>query len=1058
MKTSQPAVEDILPLSPLQEGMLFHSGFDRESKHLYIAQFTVDLDGELDAERLRAAAEALLRRHANLRVAFTHRPSGEPIAVVRRDMPLAWQQHDLSGLDEAGAEAGAAELTEQDWERGVDVQRPPLLRFTLITLGPGRHRLLVTVHHILLDGWSFALLFGELFALYGQHGGPVTLPAVRPYREYLGWLAQRDRPAAERAWGAALAGVGEPSRLVDTGQVAPGATPEDVVVRLGAERTAALTDRARGCNLLLTTVIQGAWAVLLARATGRQDVVFGCTVSGRPDDLPGADRMIGMLINTVPVRADLAGAGTLRELCGRLQAQRAALLDHDHLGLTEIQRLAGSPTALFDTNLVFDNFPMSDYALDVPGVDLAVDIGFRDTTHFPLTLVVEPGECLELRLSHHPELLDRARAADLGARLARLLEQWSEDPDTPLAELDPLADDDRHRVLTAWNDTAVHDEPATLPELFEAQVARTPEATAVLFEGHRLSYRELDERAGQLAAVLAARGIGPESLVAVALPRSVELIVALYGVVKAGAAYLPVDLGQPAARIEGLLTDAAPALLLTDSEHVTALPAVPALLLDRPLPTAGPKAPGRVPGRTELAGRHPAYLIFTSGSTGRPKGVLVPQEGIVNRLRWMQRAYPLGAGDRVLQKTPCGFDVSVWEFFWPLAVGAALVVARPGGHQDPAYLAELIRRERVTTAHFVPSMLDAYLQEPAAAVASPLRRVICSGEALALPTQSAFFAALPDTELHNLYGPTEASVDVTRWACRPDPAATGVPIGRPTANTRTYVLDGLLRPVAPGVAGELYLAGVQLARGYLGRPALTAERFVACPFEPGARMYRTGDLARWSAGGVLEYLGRTDDQVKIRGFRIELGEVQAAAARLPGVAQAAVVVREDRPGDRRLVGYLVPAPGAATGPAPLAGDGPLGVPAVRAFLAERLPGHAVPTAFVALPALPRTSTGKVDRRALPDPGELPGQRAGRRAASGPIEEILVEIWTEVLGAEPGVDDDFFAIGGPSLLADAVSAPRRDRFEIPFPVRVLFDEPTIAALAGAVEKAIVEDLG
>ncbi|MFD5824425.1 amino acid adenylation domain-containing protein [Lentzea sp. NPDC060358] len=1021
MNTSQQAVEDILPLSPLQEGMLFHSGFDPESRHLYIAQFTVDLRGDLDPSALKAAADALLRRHANLRVSFTHRKTGVPIQVVRRDMPLAWEE---CGPDSGGdPEAYAAEVTERDWARGVDHQRPPLMRFTLINLAPRRHRLLVTAHHLLLDGWSFALLFRELFALYAG----ADLPPVRPYRDYLTWLAAQDRPAAEHAWRAALAGTGQPTRLAPAGrEVSPGATPEDFVVRLTREQTAALRDRARSCNLLLTTVVQGAWAVLLAHSTGQDDVVFGCTVGGRPDALPGADDMIGMLINTVPVRARLDRAGSLRELCAEVQRQRVELLDHDHLGLTEIQRLAGASTALFDTNLVFDNFPMSDYVLDVPGLD--VEIRFRDTTHFPLSLVVEPGPALELRLSHHPELLDRDRVADLGGRLARLLERWTADPDLPLGALDTLTDEEYDKVVTAWNDTAAALPAVTLPELFEAQVARTPDATAVVFEDQSLTYRELDHRADRLAAALAARGIGPESLVAVALPRSIELIVALHGVLKAGAAYLPLDLDQPAARVEGVLQDAAPVLVLATGPQ--SYGTVPVLRMDVPLPDAGPFRP---PVRSPL---HPAYTIFTSGSTGRPKGVLVPHEGVVNRLLWMQEEYPLTAGDRVLQKTPSGFDVSVWEFFWPLLFGATLVVAKPGGHRDPVYLAELIEREAVTTAHFVPSMLDVFLREPTASRARSLRRVICSGEALSTGTQDAFHEVLPQAGLHNLYGPTEASVDVTLWACRPGPAAT-VPIGRPAANTRVYVLDRWLRPVAPGVAGELYLSGVQLARGYLGLPGLTAERFVACPFGTGERMYRTGDLARWTPSGVLEYLGRTDDQVKIRGFRVEPGEIQAVLARAESVAAVAVVVREDRPGDRRIVAYVVPRPGADPVPEEL-----------RSRAAGELPEHMVPSAVVVLDELPVTANGKLDRRALPEPG----YRIGRapRTARG---EILAGLFAAVLGLDAvGADDDFFDLGGNSLLAVQLAARIRAALGVEAGVREVFGARTVAAMAASLDGA------
>ncbi|MEV7511705.1 amino acid adenylation domain-containing protein [Streptomyces sp. NPDC091201] len=1023
MNTTRPAIEDVLPLSPLQEGMLFHSGYDEESTHLYIAQFTVDLDGALDAARLRRAAGELLRRHASLRVVLTHRKNGDPVQVVRGDMEPAWQEHDLGGLPAGRAEDRAVELTEEDWARGVDSRRPPLLRFTLLRLADDRHRLLVTAHHILLDGWSFGLLFRELFTLYGG-GEPEP---VRPYRDYLAHVAAGDRPAAEAAWSAALAGLGAPTRIATgAGRVSPGATPEDVVLRLDETATAALTERARECGLLLTGLVQGAWAALLARTTGQDDVVFGCTVSGRPAELPGSEHMIGMLINTVPVRARIDASAPLRGICAELQRQRAALVDHDHLALTRIQQLAGSSSALFDTNLVFENFPMSNYALDLPGFDLEARIRFRDTTHFPLTLVVEPGTRLGLRLSHHPELLATRRVRELGERLVRLLERWTADPDAPVDTLDALTPAERRRVLSEWNDTSADLPATTLTAQLAQQAARTPDSTAVVFEGESLTYRELEERADRLADVLAARGIGTESLVAVAVPRSLDLVVALCGVLRAGAAYLPVDPAQPDGRNLGIIADAAPALVLSTGWETAG---TPTLRLDAPLPAA-PSAP-----RPVVLPDHPAYAIFTSGSTGRPKGALVPHRAIVNRLEWMQREYGLGPGDRVLQKTPAGFDVSVWEFFWPLLTGATLVVATPGGHQDPAYLAALIEREAVTTAHFVPSMLDVFLREPAAARSRSLRRVIASGEALSPHTQDTFYRVLPGAVLHNLYGPTEAAVDVTLWACRAGDRT--VPIGRPAANTRTYVLDGTLRPVAPGTAGELYLAGVQLARGYLGRPGLTAERFVACPFEPGARMYRTGDLVRWRSDGVLEYLGRTDDQVKIRGFRVELGEVQSAAAACEGVSHAAVVVREDRPGDPRLVAYVVPAPGAAPAAA-----------GVRTALAAALPEHMVP-AVVVLDALPVTANGKLDRRALPAPARRSGGRGGRTER----ERILTGLFASVLGLpEVAADEDFFELGGHSLLAMRLVAQVRGAFGAELGIREVFTARTPAALAARVDGA------
>ncbi|MFD0304166.1 amino acid adenylation domain-containing protein [Streptomyces sp. NPDC127119] len=1037
---NQSVVEDVLPLSPLQEGLLFHALFDREKHSPYLAQFAVDLEGPVDSELLKAAADTVIRRHATLRSGFRYRRTGEPIRVVRREVPLDWREIETGQEDAAER---IAELTEQDWARGIDVGGSSLIRFTLVRHTARHHRLLVTAHHLLLDGWSFALLFQELFAVYSQEGGTAGLPPVRPYRDHLAWLARQDRAGAERHWAAALEGVAEPT-LVASADSRSGPPPEEVEVLLPSATTALLTAHARRNGVLLNTVCQAVWAILVGSLTGRDDVVFGSTVSGRPAELTGADSMIGMLINTVPVRVRLDRAASVSALFEQIQAGRAASLDHDHLGLTDIQRLTGLPTALFDTNVVFDNFPMHDYKVDSPDGDLQVGVTFRDSAHFPLTLAVEPGERLALRLHHRPDLFTAAQAAELADRLVLLLEQVAEDPDRPLSALTLLSPEQHDLVVRQWNDTAAELPAVTLAELWSEQARRTPDAPALVAADERLSYAELAGRVDRLAARLAHRGAGPDRIVAVALPRSVELVVAILAVVQAGAAYLPVDLDHPAGRIAAMVADAGPILVLTDAKNAAAVPGpTPKLLLDEPIE---PNAPVCAQPVRPLPA-HPAYVIFTSGSTGRPKGVVIPHAAIVNRLLWMQDRYRLTGADRVLQKTPAGFDVSVWEFFWPLISGAALVLAKPGGHRDPAYLAELIRRESVTVTHFVPSMLQAFLREPAAAGCTGLRRIICSGEALPAETQRELFATLGSTELHNLYGPTEVAVDATYWQCRRDDEGSTVPIGRPPANVAAYVLDGGLRPVPPGVVGELYLGGIQLARGYAGRPALTAERFVACPFAAGERMYRTGDLARWTAGGELEYAGRADAQVKIRGFRVELGEIEAVLAGHPEVAQAAVLLREDRPGDQRLVAYVVTRSAGLTDLA------------LRRFVADSVPDYMVPAAVVLIEAMPTTMNGKLDRAALPEPDRT--AHAVREPRS-PREEILCELFAEVLGVpRVGIDDHFFDLGGHSLLALRLLSRIRSVLGEGFEIRDLFAEPTVAGLArltGAARPALTARTG
>ncbi|AMW13850.1 hypothetical protein A4E84_32730 [Streptomyces qaidamensis] len=1040
MSRQPKAIEDILPLSPLQEGLLFHSVYDRSGDDVYTAQSVFELTDHggaapLDTDALRAAVAGLLSRHAALRACFRERKSGEWAQLVLRHVEPDWREIDLSGLPEAERAAEADRIVTEDRTRRFDLSRPPLMRCTLLRLGGGVYRFLLTSHHLLYDGWSQPLLARDLFALYENGGDTDALAPVRPYRDYLTWLAAQDREAALRAWDGALADIDE-ATLVAPGADRSPVVPDELLTELDEEDTAALLRWARDNGLTLSTVVQGAWALVLASVTGRDDVVTGLTVNGRPPEVAGVESMVGLFINTVPLRHRVRRGETLTAMLRRLQDEQTLLLPHQHLGLSEIQRRSGVTGELFDTLCVFQNYPSSGAArrgaADTRSLPVT-RIASRDATHYPLALITAPGDRLGFRLDYRSDTLAHDTARAVLDRLRRVLDALVRDPDQPVASVELLSAGERGRVVEEWNATGRVVPSVSLADLFVEQVRRSPGATAVVFEGVSLSYAELDARACALAGLLAGRGVGVGDRVGVMVPRSVELVVALLAVHKAGAAYVPVDVGYPPERVRYVLEDAVPSVVLTVAEGVSRVPVgVPVLCVDEPLPGDGEFVARAVP-------EGPAYVMYTSGSTGRPKGVVVPHQGIVNRLLWLQSVDPLTPDDRLLQKTPIGFDVSVPEFFWPLITGATLVMARPDGHRDPAYLADVIRQERITSVHFVPSMLGVFLSEPAACECTTLTRVFCSGEALPGELRDRFADTL-GIRLHNLYGPTEASIEVTHYQCGDERGPVPVPMGRPVWNTSVFVLDGGLRPVAVGVVGELYLAGVQLAHGYWGRAGLSAERFVACPLgASGSRMYRTGDLVRWTAGGELVFVGRVDDQVKVRGQRVELGEVQGVVSSAPGVGQCAVVVRDEGAGDVRLVAYVVPSAG-----------GVVDAGVVRSWVGERLPEGMVPSAVVVLDALPVSVNGKLDRRALPAPEYRVGSG---RLPRGPREEILCGLFAEVLGvADVGVDDSFFDLGGHSLLVTRLVSRIRTVLGAELSIKQVFETTTVAELAALLDTA------
>nr|WP_280485456.1 non-ribosomal peptide synthetase [Nocardia cyriacigeorgica] len=1036
-----PQLTDAWPVTPLQSGMLFHALLADTSVDVYTTQFVLELGGTVDPARMQAAAQAVLDRHANLRVAFADDAEGAPVQIVQDGIEVPWRMIDLSHLDPAAAAAEAERIKSADLADHFDMRTAPLLRFTLIrtsAAGIGAesaYQLLVTSHHILIDGWSMPLLMKDLLTLYALGGNSRHLPQVPPYRDYLAWLIAQDPEAARQAWRTALAGITEPTPLapVDPGREISAGVGE-VGFELSQADTTALTRLAAHLGVTVNTVVQAAWGLLIGRSVDRDDVVFGATVSGRPPQLDGVEAMVGLFLNAIPVRVRLGATDTLGGLLRQLQAEQADLLGYHYLGLSDIQDAVGVE-GLFDSLVVFESFPVDREGLAeasaIDGMNIT-GVGAVNGTHYPVTVMVVLDHQLRVSVKYLRDLFDTAAADALARRLEAAIGRFVTEPQAKVADIDVLLPAEAAE-LAARNATAVPEllDDATLLTLFDAQVARTPDAPAVRYRDAVLSYRELDARSRALAAELNTFGVGPGTLVGVAMRRGLDLVVSIYAVLRAGAGYVPIDPDHPAERSEYVLSGAAPICVLTTSADGfgtgTGVPvvAVDTLYLAPADGFAGPRV-------------HPddiAYVIYTSGSTGRPKGVMITHRQMANQFRWAQRTYPHDTSDVVLHKTPITFDISTWELFWPLHTGASIVIAEPDGHRDPAYLARTIADNAVTTVHFVPSMLDAFLDPVAsgAAVAEypSLRRVFAAGEALSGETAATFTAALPGTALINWYGPAEATV-VTAHPVT-DTGVTAIPIGTPVANTEVLVLDRQLRPVPPGAAGELYVAGVQLARGYHDRPALTAERFVAGA--GGTRLYRTGDVVRWTGTGAdaaLEYLGRSDFQVKLRGQRVELGEIETILLGHETVRHAAVSLVRAATGDR-LVAYVVAAPGHTIDDREL-----------LAHARAALPSYMVPSAVVVLEQMPLNASGKLDRMALPVP-----QLSGRpfRAPTTPLERTITEVFAEVLGVERvGMDDDFFDLGGNSLIATRAVSRLRTRTGAEIRVQWFFTDSTPADLA------------
>ncbi|WP_018267991.1 non-ribosomal peptide synthetase [Methylosinus sp. LW4] len=1047
----------------------------------YNLHLALDIDETLDFDCFRRALSLLVERHAQLRTVYRSGSDG----VGQEALPLE-ALADRLRLEDATAWT-ATELNgalSREAQRPFDLDAQAPFRIILYRRGDGGSTLLFVAHHIAVDLWSLLLLISQLDAAYCtlEAGGRFAPPTSGEYgafvRREANYLASS---AAERDWSYWRDQLSGPLPSLELPTDFPRPSIPDYVggsapLRLDRETTHRLKERAKREGVSLFSLLLAAYFALLHRVTGQSDLVVGAPTSGRlGSETVG---LVGNCVNPVALRVRAQSQDSFDDLLHRTHATVRGALRHQQFPFPLIverlqpernesqwpiyqswfvlqQAQAEAPADFAALALGEDGAPFSFCGRRARSSRLRERVQMFDLA----VMAAEVGEELLLSFQFETQLFTATTIERLTRRYHALLAGVLDDPQARIGDLPFLEEAERRELLLDWNDTSAefpHD--LCIHELFEAQAQRTPDAVAAIFGEDALTYGELNARASRLARYLIGLGVGPETIVGLCVERSLEMVVALLGVLKAGGAYLPLDPDYPAERLAYMIADASPRLVLTQERLAERLPAgTPILRLDadrEQFESASAEALGR-----RAAPQNLAYVIYTSGSTGKPKGVAAPHHGVVNRVDWMQKRYGLTAEDTVLQKTPLGFDVSAWELFWPLQAGARLALAAPNDHREPARLAELIQRHSVTTLHFVPSMLRAFMSVVDMAPLGSLRRVICSGEELPAAAAQSFRAATA-AELHNLYGPTEASIDVSAYRCAPDDATAlsseentterakleslrldpkrkgsgeRVPIGRPISNIRLYILDAGFEPVAVGVAGELCIGGVGLARGYLGRADLTAERFVANPFVAGERMYRTGDLVRWRRDGNIEFLGRIDHQVKIRGFRIELGEIEAALQRRPDVRDAVAVAWADGSGDKRLAAYVT-------------GEGELDFEAVKTALRRELPDYMVPQLFVRLDALPLTASGKLDRKALPAPDPDAQSRRDYAAPRTPTEETLCRVFAEVLGVERvGVDDGFFALGGDSIRAiQAASRLRQAGYELT--PRQLFQHPTVRLLA------------
>ncbi|MDF0674711.1 MAG: amino acid adenylation domain-containing protein [Nitrospira sp.] len=1061
-------IDSIYPLSPMQEGMLFHTLMN-PGTGIYLMQNRYLLEGDLNYDAFVRAWNVVLDRHPVLRTSFVWKNQKRPLQAVHKRVDVPIVSLDWRGQTRREQIARLDAELEAELREGFDFAKAPLMRLWLIRLADDRYQFVHSFHHILLDEWCISLLLMDFLGHYGSlvRGERLTREKPRPYRDYIAWLQKQDITASESFWRGYLKNFPTPTPLpydrLPEGLADQNEDAADHCLYLSADTSATLVDLAQRHRLTVNTFFQGAWALLLSYYSSEREVLFGVTVAGRPTELLGVESILGLFINTLPLRISMQPDRPLTDWLKDLLAENVRVRQYDYAPLVQMQRWSEVPRgeALFHSLFVFENAPVDRELSEGRIIFKGEEEQYRVHTNYPLTVMGWPGRELGLKISYDKRLFDPDTTGRMIRHFKTLLEVMAEQPTARLADLSPLKQDERLQLLTEWNPEAVaacEEQSESLPRLFEAQVERRPDAVAVECLEEKATYRELNRRVNRVAHALAEAGVQPDTVVALLDDRGIDLLTMMLGVFKAGGAYLPLDPHHPVSRLIQVVKLSRSSVVLTSQKYLARLQEAvvvideasrPRLMaIERILDEACREDNPGDRGQSE----HLAYVIYTSGSTGVPKGAMVTRRGMLNNIRSKVSGLALGPADVIAQTASQCFDISVWQFLTALTCGARTSIVPDDTSQDPFQLLTHLERVDITILETVPALLQGLLdaasevRSDAAPRLQRLRWVLPTGEALPPPVCRQWLARYPTIPLLNAYGPAECADDVAVHPILEPPAAdmTHMPIGCPIEGTRLHILNAWLEPVPPGVCGELYVAGIGVGRGYLQDPARTAEVFLPDRFgsEPGARMYRTGDLARYRRDGAIEFVGRVDQQIKLRGFRIELGEIETHLLSSPLVREAAVLLHTDARGEKRLAAYLVGHE-----------EGGLSVPALRELLLPQLPEYMVPTAFVPLPVLPRTPNGKIDRLAL-EALDLGDQFA--RSYTAPrtaTEEILAGIWSDVLGVERvGVHDDFFELGGHSLLATQIMSRLRSTFHVELSLRTVFESTSVAALAAAVDRA------